>query len=208
MKSFIVSGTDTGVGKTLLSAMIMASLPEYYYWKPIQSGIVDGADSETVRRLSECSPNRILPEAYVFSEPLSPHAASAIDGVTIAKDKLGLPDTSPLLIEGAGGLLVPLTKDMLFIDVFKSWELPVLLACRSSLGTINHTLLSLEALRDRDIPILGCVLIGGMNNSNAKAIEHYGRVAIIGSIPPLASLDRGNLRDVYNKNLSSLTHIQ
>ncbi|HET6400247.1 MAG TPA: dethiobiotin synthase [Candidatus Kapabacteria bacterium] len=201
MKSFIVSGTDTGIGKTLLSAMLMAALPEYYYWKPIQSGMLDGTDSEATRRLSGCSPNRILPEAYVFSEPLSPHAAAAIDGVTIEKKKLGLPDASPLLIEGAGGLLVPLTEDLLYIDIFKFWELPVLLVCRSGLGTINHSLLSIEALRKRDIPILGCVLIGERNVPNEQAIEQYGAVDVIGYIPLLSSFEPNALKKVFETTL-------
>ena len=202
MKSFIVSGTDTGIGKTLLSAMIMAALPEYYYWKPIQSGIVDGADSESVWRLSNCSRERILPEAYIFSQPLSPHAAAAIDGVTIMKEKLRKPDPSPLLIEGAGGLLVPLKEELLFIDMFKFWRLPVLLACRSGLGTINHTLLSIEALRKREIPILGCVLIGEHNPSNENAIEHYGTVPVIGRIPILTSVEMENLQRIFNSHFS------
>jgi dethiobiotin synthetase len=212
MRNFIVSGTDTGIGKTLLSAMLMAALPEYYYWKPIQSGIViahdqDGTDSETVRRLSGCAPERILPEAYVFSQPLSPHAAAAIDGITIEKEKLRLPNVSPLIIEGAGGLLVPLTKELLFIDMFQSWNLPVLLVCRSGLGTINHTLISVEALRRRDIPILGCVLIGEINLSNEKAIEHYGNVAVLGSIPPLAAFESAILINTVKEQLSCLTKI-
>src|SRR5580704_12177241 len=130
MKSIIISGTDTGVGKTMLSAMLMASLPEYSYWKPIQSGTIDGTDRETVQSLSGCSPERIIPEAYTFSQPLSPHLAASIDGKTIEKEKLCLPNIQPLIIEGAGGLLVPLTNDILFIDMFKSWDLPILLACR------------------------------------------------------------------------------
>ena len=207
MKSIIISGTDTGIGKTLLSAMLMAALPEYYYWKPIQSGTIDGTDSETVRQLSQCRDEHIIPEAYIFSQPLSPHAAAAVDGIAIEKERLRLPQVKPLVIEGAGGLLVPLTKELLFIDVFKSWGLPVLLACRSALGTINHTLLSLEALRSRDIPILGCVLIGEINASNVQAIEYYGKVKVIGNIPPIDSFTSSNLRMVYEKHLSGLTPI-
>lgn len=207
MQNFIVSGTDTGIGKTLLSAMLMAAMPEYYYWKPIQSGIVDGTDSDTVQRLSGCALERILPEAYVFTQPLSPHAASVIDGVTIEKEKLRPPKVSPLIIEGAGGLLVPLTEELLLIDMFRSWNLPVLLACRSGLGTINHTLLSIEALRRRDIPVLGCVLIGEINPSNEKAVEQYGNVAVLGNIPPLASFESAILINTVKDQLSGLTKI-
>ncbi len=184
--------------------MIMAAMPEYYYWKPIQSGTVDGTDSETVRRLSECSPNRILPEAYIFSEPLSPHAAAKIDGMKIENERLRLPEIRPLLIEGAGGVLVPLTEDMLYIDVFKSWKLPVLLACRSGLGTINHSLLSMEALRKRDIPILGCVLIGERNIPNEQAIAQYGAIEVIGHIPLLLSFEPNALKKVFEATLKKI----
>ena len=202
MKSFIVSGTDTGIGKTLLCSVLMAGMPEYHYWKPIQSGREDGLDSETVRIRSGCASERIIPERYLLSEPLSPHAAAEIDGVRIEREKLALPDVSPLIIEGAGGLMVPLNDDTLYIDMFQSWNLPVLLACRSSLGTINHTLLSLEALRKRDIPILGCVLIGERNRSNEKAIGYYGKVPVA-HIPILASFDPDTLRGVFDSSLKT-----
>jgi dethiobiotin synthetase len=207
MKSIIISGTDTGVGKTMLSATLMASLPEYYYWKPIQSGTGDGADSETVLSLSGCSPERILPEAYVFSQPLSPHLAASIDDETIEPEKLRLPNTQPLIVEGAGGLLVPLNEKLLFIEMFKEWKLPVLLACRSGLGTINHTLLSIEALRRRDIPLLGCVLIGEPNPGNEKAIEYYGKAKVLGRIPPITSFTAETLRSIFNQHLIPLKSI-
>ncbi len=207
MRSFIVSGTDTGIGKTLLCGILMASLPEYSYWKPIQSGMDDGADSETVARLSGCSKERILPEAYFFSQPLSPHLASAIDGIPIEEEKLVLPRSESLIVEGAGGLLVPLTDRLLYIDIFKKWKLPVLLACRSTLGTINHSLLSIEALRKRGIPVLGCVLINQRNPPNEQAIAHYGNVPILGHIPILHSFEPDNLVTVYNNHLSSIRSI-
>ncbi len=201
MKSIIISGTDTGVGKTMLSSLLMASLPEYVYWKPVQSGTVDGTDSQTVLSLSECSPERILPEAYVFSQPFSPHLASRLDGTVVDPTRLSLPRSSDLIIEGAGGLLVPLTDDLLFIDQFKTWNVPVLLACRSILGTINHTLLSIEALRSRDIPLLGCILIGEPNPENEKAIERFSNAKIIGRIPPITSFSAESLRSTFNQHL-------
>jgi len=207
MKSIIISGTDTGIGKTLLSAILISALPEYFYWKPLQSGIEDGTDSKTVLTLSNCSPDRVLREAYMFSQPLSPHRASEIDGVTIEKDKLRPPTNSPLIIEGAGGLLVPLTSDLLNIDIFKSWNLPVLLACRSGLGTINHTLLSIEALRRREIPLLGCVFIGESNPSNEQAIEHYGNAPIVGRIPLISSFSPENFRKIFDDSFQPLKSI-
>jgi dethiobiotin synthetase len=207
MKSIIISGTDTEVGKTVLSAMLMASLPEYSYWKPIQSGTVDGTDSKTVQSLSGCSSERILSETYVFSQPLSPHLAARIDSKTIESAELHLPNVAPLIIEGAGGLMVPLANDLLFIDIFKSWNLPVLLACRSGLGTINHTLLSIEALRNREIPLLGCVLIGEPNPENEKAIEYYGKKKVLGRIPPITSFTAETLRGTFNQHLILLKSI-
>ncbi len=207
MKSIIISGTDTGVGKTMLSAMLMASLPEYSYWKPIQSGTVDGTDSETVRSLSDCASERILPEAYMFSQPFSPHLAASMDGKIIESEKLRVPNSTPLIIEGAGGLMVPITNNLLFIDMFKQWNLPVLLACRSGLGTINHTLLSIEALRKRDIPLLGCVLIGEANPENEKAIEYYGEATVLGRIPIISSFTAETLRSIFNQHLITLKSI-
>ena len=207
MKSFIVSGTDTGIGKTLLCSVLMAGMPEYSYWKPVQSGLEDGLDSTTVRTRSGCAAERILPETYLLSQPLSPHAAAAIDGVRIEREKLHLPNPSPLLIEGAGGLMVPLNEETLYIDMFKAWNLPVLLACRSALGTINHSLLSIEALRARDIPILGCVLIGERNISNEQAIEYYGNVPVIGHIPILTSFVSAALQQVFQMQLLTVTEI-
>ncbi len=207
MTSFIISGTDTGIGKTLLSSLFMASLPEYHYWKPVQSGTEDGTDSETVCRQSECTRDRVIKEAYIFSAPLSPHAAAKIDGMKIEASHLRLPDARPLIVEGAGGLLVPLTDRLLFIDVFRSWELPLVLACRSALGTINHTLLSLEALRARKIPIAGCVVIGEENPGNEEAIEEYGGVPILGTIPHLDVIDAPTLREVFKNKFKTFRAI-
>jgi dethiobiotin synthetase len=207
MKSIIISGTDTGVGKTMLSALLMASLPEYFYWKPVQSGMSDGTDSQTVLSFSGCSQERIIPEVYIFSQPLSPHLASRLDGTTVDSSKLSLPRLSNLIIEGAGGLLVPLTDDLFFIDHFKTWNVPVLLACRSTLGTINHTLLSLEALRKREIPIVGCVLIGEVNSENEKAIEQFGNVKIVGRIPQISSFSSSIFRSIFNEQFTLLRSI-
>jgi dethiobiotin synthetase len=160
-----------------------------------------------VGSLSGCASERILPEAYIFSQPLSPHLAASIDGKIVDPEKLQLPNSSPLIVEGAGGLLVPLTGNLLSIDMFKSWNLPVLLACRSGLGTINHTLLSIEALRRREIPLLGCILIGEINPENEKAIEYYGQARVLGRIPPITSFTTDTLRETFNQHLITLKSI-
>lgn len=204
MRSLIVTGTGTDVGKTLLSAMIMAAHSDYYYWKPIQSGIASSTDSETVVALSGCAPSRVLPERYKLREPLSPHLASRLEGVTIDPERLHLPSERPLLIEGAGGVMVPINDSLLSIDLFATWQLPVLLACRSELGTINHTLLTCGALRAREISIMGAVCVGEPNAENEKAIEYYGKIAVLGRIPLVPDLDHEQLLTIYRDHCGKL----
>jgi dethiobiotin synthetase len=156
----VITGTDTGIGKTVFSAALTDALGAYY-WKPVQSGLNEETDSETVLRLGRILPQRILPEAWRLRTPVSPHLSAEIDTVTLDPHALELPATEgPLIIEGAGGLLVPLTRHATFADVFARWQIPAVLCSRTSLGTINHTLLSLEAMRRRLIPILGVAFIG------------------------------------------------
>ena len=156
----VVTGTDTGVGKTVFSAGL-AGLLDGFYWKPVQSGLDEETDSEVVARLSGLPAGRVVPEVYRLKMPLSPHRSAEIDGVAIEAARLSLPELpGPLIIEGAGGLMVPLNRQTRFIDIFREWQLPVILCARTALGTINHTLLSLEALRARSIPLLGIAFIG------------------------------------------------
>ena len=146
MSNLIVTGTDTGIGKTVFAAALAGALGAAY-WKPIQSGLEDGADADTVVSLGV---TRVLPEAYRLTQPLSPHRAAELDGVTI--DPAGLTPPSidgALVVEGAGGVLVPVTRELLFADLFARWALPVVLVSWTGLGTINHSLLSIEALRAR-----------------------------------------------------------
>ena len=157
---FIICGTDTDIGKTLISSFFVRGLNSFY-WKPIQSGIETQTDSQTVETLAQVSREKIIKEAYVFTKPLSPHWASEIDQKTINFDMLRIPKVKgSLIVETAGGLMVPLTRDFLQIDQIKQWNLPVILVCKSSLGTLNHTLLSIEALKRRNIEILGLVVNG------------------------------------------------
>jgi dethiobiotin synthetase len=201
---FIVTGTDTNVGKTMLASLLMASLPEYHYWKPIQSGLDTDIDSEIVQRQSGCEPDRIFREAYRLTEPLSPHLSSKIDGVVIQPDRLALPTNNNLIIEGAGGVLVPINQKILMIDLFAEWKLPVVIATRSSLGTINHTLLTIEALRKRTITILGCVTIGDLNRENEEAISQFGNTTIVGRIPHLQTINASSLRLIFEQEFGNL----
>lgn len=193
MSKFFIAGTDTDVGKTIASAWAMLHLGASY-WKPVQAGLADETDEAAVRRLTEAEANRFLPSAYALPEPLSPHESAKRAGVTIAMDRLGLPaHHGPLIVEGAGGLMVPLNDDALIIDLIQALSLPVVLVCRSTLGTINHTMLSLEALRRRGIEIAGVVLNGPSMPHNREAIETYGNVTVLAEIPILDPLTRDAL---------------
>ena len=153
--ALVVTGTDTGIGKTVVAAMLTLAL-DGVYWKPVQAGTREGTDAATVAALTGLGPERVIAERYRLTEPLSPHRAAELDGVEIDAPSLVLPAEAPggrpLIIEGAGGLMVPLTRRTLYIDVFQRWGAPVVLCARTALGTINHSLLSVEALRSRDIP--------------------------------------------------------
>ena len=197
-RRIVVTGTDTGIGKTVFAAGLADRLGACY-WKPIQSGLEDETDSEAVARLGGLSSDRILPECYRLTTPVSPHQSAAIDGVNIDIASLAAPDTGnrPLVIEGAGGLMVPLDKSSLYIDVFARWRCPVVLCARTSLGTINHSLLSLEALRRRDIDVLGVAFIGESHPESERAISEIGRVRRLGRLPLISPLTRGTLREAF-----------
>ena len=195
---FVVSGTDTGIGKTVFAAALVAAL-DGAYWKPVQAGLDGETDSEAVRRLSGLPADRVLPEAYRLSLPASPHRAAEAEGAAIdEKALLQVPETTrPLVIEGAGGLLVPLTRRVLFIDVFAAWKLPVILCARTSLGTINHTLLSIEALARRGIPLHGIAFIGAENADSEGIIAELGGARHLGRLPTLATLAPQSLRAAF-----------
>jgi dethiobiotin synthetase len=196
-KGFIVAGTDTDIGKTSVSAMLTLALGALY-WKPIQSGTVDGTDTQRVQALTALPDDRLLPERYILSQPLSPHRAAELDRVEIDVDPFTLPSTDRLLIvEGAGGLLVPVTRQKLQIDLFARWGLPVILCARTGLGTINHTLLSIEALRNRGIELHGLIFIGADNPDNLKTIADFSGAGILGRMPLLDRIDRAALLRVF-----------
>ncbi|TIX19912.1 dethiobiotin synthase, partial [Mesorhizobium sp.] len=189
----VVTGTDTGIGKTVFAAGLTGLL-DGIYWKPVQAGIQEETDSEVVSLLAGLSTDQVLPEAWRLREPLSPHRAAELDGVEIDAGQLALPKTDrPLVVEGAGGLMVPVNRRTLYIDVFAQWNAPVVLCARTMLGTINHTLLSIEALRARSIPLLGVVFIGDRMVDTQKTIVQMGKVRVLGRLPFLQSLTPGTL---------------
>lgn len=201
-RHLVVTGTDTGIGKTVFSAALAGAL-NAYYWKPIQSGLEDETDTQAVLRLSGLPSTYVLPELYRLKTPASPHLAAEIDGVLIDTASLLLPTVSgPLVVEGAGGLMVPLTRETTYIDQMARWGAPVVLCARTTLGTINHTLLSVEALRRRAIPLLGVAFIGDENPDSERTIAEMGRVKRLGRLPSLAVLTQDNLRAAFAQNFA------
>jgi dethiobiotin synthase len=198
-KEFFVTGTDTGIGKTLVSGMLMSSL-DATYWKPIQAGLDEETDTEFVQRVSEADPSRIIRERYRLETPMSPHAAADIDGVKVSLNDFELPeyDTKHLIVEGAGGLIVPINWEHTVLDMIERLKLPVLLVARSSLGTLNHTLLSLKALKDRGIEIFAVVLNGEKHPSNKETIEKFGDAAVF-EIEALEEIDSESLSKAFKK---------
>jgi dethiobiotin synthetase len=199
---FFVTGTDTNVGKTVASALLCAAL-DAMYWKPIQTGRREGTDRKTVTALAELPRPRTIREAYCFAPAVSPHLAAQMSRARIELKKISVPKILPsenLIVEGAGGVLVPINEKHLMLDVMKHLQLPVLLVARTSLGTINHTLLSLAALRSRRVPVRAVILVGRPNRENHQAIERYGNVEVVGTIPWLGTVDRKTLIRVFRKH--------
>jgi len=178
VRGVFVTGTDTGVGKTVLSAALMLRYPDAVYWKPIQTGSDD--DTAEVGRLSG---GRVIDQGIRLPDPVSPHLAAKRAGITIDLNKL-MPPSGFCVVEGAGGVLVPVNESQVMADFMVKLGLPVLIAARTTLGTINHTLLTIEVLRGRALKIAGVVMIGDRNSDNRAAIEHYGKV------PMLADMQR------------------
>ena len=196
-KAYIVTGTDTGIGKTTVAAMLVLAL-DAVYWKPIQSGTEEGTDRQRVQALTQLPDDRLLPERYVLSQPLSPHRAAELDGIEIKAEALALPALDrTLVIEGAGGLMVPVTRNKLQIDVFADWSLPIILCARTALGTINHTLLSIEALRSRHMRLHGLIFVGDDNPDNMRTIADFSGARILGHVPRLDRIGRAALLDVF-----------
>jgi dethiobiotin synthetase len=202
MMRYTITGTDTDVGKTVFAAALAAYLGADY-WKPVQAGLDGETDSQTVARLGG-SKVRILPEAYRLATPCSPHEAARIDGVTIDPARLALPGVAgPLVVEGAGGVLVPHGSGLLAADLFAMWALPVVLVARTALGTINHSLLSLEALRARNIAVLGIVFSGEANAASEEAIVRFGAVRHLGRLPRLDPMNAQTLAAAFAAHIDT-----
>lgn len=200
-KRLFVTGTDTGVGKTLVSAMLVSGL-KGLYWKPVQSGAECGSDSDWIRKKTALPEYHFLPEIYRLKGYMSPHAAATLESVHIDLEAFKLPaldPTSHLVIEGAGGLMVPLNDTCLMLDLIKKLSAPVLLVARSGLGTINHTLLSLEKLRNSGIDLFAVVMNGPKDEDNRKAIEHFGKTEVLAQVEPMDDINAASLAAAYGK---------
>lgn len=198
-RPIVVTGTDTEIGKTVFAAALAGAL-DAHYWKPVQAGLEeDGGDRDRVARLSGLSPSRILPDAYRLATPCSPHRAAEIDGVEILPERLALPQVDgALVVEGAGGVLVPLTREITYADQFARWGAPVVLVARTGLGTINHTLLSLEALRARKVDVIGVAFVGEPVEDSEATICAMGQVRRLGRLPRLDPLTPDALAHAFS----------
>ena len=196
MRGVFVTGTDTGVGKTVVSALLVAALrrsAKVGYWKPVQTGIEEDDDTAEVRRLAACDAEEIADVGVRLPRPLSPHLSARLAGQTIeTADLLRTAESLPLgrfwIVEGAGGLLVPLNESAMMADLMRALSLPVVIAARSGLGTINHTSLTLSELARRSIDVAGVVMVGEPNAENRLAIERYGGVRVLAEVPVLPDL--------------------
>ena len=194
MRGVFVTGTDTGVGKTVVSAALLHRYgPSVRYWKPIQTGIEYDDDTAEVQRLTGCGPGRVVDAGVRLPRRLSPHLAARLAGVTLDLASLAASagawvGEGTCIVEGAGGVLVPLDEQALLVDLVGRYRLPVVVVARSGLGTINHTLLTIEALERRAVAVAGVVMVGPLNPDNRLAIEHYSRIPVLGELPPLDPL--------------------
>ncbi len=194
-RGYFIAGTDTDVGKTVAASWLMIHLGADY-WKPVQSGTKE-VDVKTVEQISGMTSDHFHPSTYELIDPLSPHEAAKRMGIALDQNRFQLPQSPrPIIAEGAGGLLVPINEKFLVIDLIAKLGLPIILVARSRLGTINHTLLSLEAIRARNLPLLGVVMNGVLMPHNKEAIETYGKVKVLAEIPHMDQIDADKLRHI------------
>lgn len=189
-----MTGIDTDAGKTVVAAILTEAL-EADYWKPVQAGELDNTDTMKVQRLVSNDKTIFHKEAYALNTPASPHYAAAIDEIEIDYDKIKIPETdNHLIIEGAGGLFVPLNKDLMIIDLIERWQIPVILVSKNYLGSINHTMLSVDALQKRNVPIAGIVFNGEPTPSTEDFVTQYTQVKKIGNLEWLNTVDKVQIK--------------
>lgn len=198
MTAVVITGTDTDIGKTVFAAGLTQAL-QAQYWKPVQAGLDGETDSQTVARLSGAP---TLPEVFRLHMPASPHLAAEAEGLEIDPARLALPQTAGVLVvEAAGGLMVPLNRRTLFLDIIATWQAPVILCARTALGTINHSLMTLASLRHAGAPVLGIAFIGETNPAVERTICDFGAVAHLGCLPRLGPLTRDTLTKAFTAHI-------
>jgi dethiobiotin synthetase len=194
MKAFVVAGTGTGVGKTLISALLVEALGADY-WKPVQAGDLEKSDTMTVSALVSHPRTVFHPETYRLNHPMSPHAAAALDQTEIRPEAFRVPETkNTLLIELAGGLMVPLNSEFLNLDLVKLWNYPVILVSGNYLGSINHTLLSLEILKQNQVPVAGIIFNGPENPASEEFILRYSGVKCLAHVREMQEVSRQEIK--------------
>jgi dethiobiotin synthase len=199
LRGVFVTGTGTGVGKTVVSAALLHryGAPSLRYWKPVQTGTLQDDDTSSVMALSGCGPSGVLDAGVRLPQPVSPHLAARLEGQVIRVpelvERITRESDAVWVVEGAGGVLVPLDDDTTIAVLMQALALPVIVVARSDLGTINHTLLTLEALRTRALRVAGVVMVGAPHPENRAAIEHHGKVAVLGELPPIDPLTADDL---------------
>lgn len=194
MPKIVIVGTDTDIGKTVFAAGLTKALGAQYL-KPVQSGLEGETDSQTVARLSG---QPVFKECVRLKMPASPHISAEAEGVLIDPATITLPETDqPLVIEGAGGLLVPLNRDTLYLDLIANWGHPVVLCARTQLGTINHSLLSLRALNEAGCQVVGIAFIGDPEPEVEQTIIEFGKTKHLGRLPRLDPLTPDTLAQAF-----------
>jgi dethiobiotin synthetase len=190
---YFITGIGTGIGKTIISAILTEKL-QADYWKPIQSGDLDVSDSLHIKQLISNPKTVIHPERYRLGQPLSPHLSAKIDGVHINIADIKLPETNNnLIIEGAGGLMVPLNDQDLILDLIKSLHVKVIVVSQNYLGSINHTLLTLQVLKFNNIQVEGIIFNGAPNPESEAYIQNYTEIKILGRIPKMSIIDQEHI---------------
>jgi dethiobiotin synthase len=195
MTSFFITGTDTNIGKTVIAAALVYKFSATY-WKPIQTGALEGTDTDFVRNILSLPENHIVLPAYTYNPPLSPHLAASLENEEIALERLVLPAVQPIIVEGAGGIFVPINNSLQIIDLIEKFSLPVIVVAGTQLGTLNHTLLTLYALQNKGLAVKGVVLNGAPQFGIRATIEHFSGVQVLGEIPRYKSLETRTIQAI------------
>ncbi len=192
-RKFVIAGIGTDVGKTIAAAILCEAL-NADYWKPVQAGKLFNSDSDIISKLTE-GKIKVHPEAYPMQFTMSPYASAKREGIEIDINKIVPPSTAnTLFIELAGGIMVPLTKDIMMIDLLAKWNYPVILVSKNYVGNINHTLLTCIALKERNIPVAGIIFNGDINEDSETIIIQHSGAKLLGHIAEMKPVDAASIK--------------